>query len=97
VPAQEEDEGVEAGVLPPVQLPLEFSTVEPRGDLVPLLGSEGVGRWWAQVVSITRDGETLFPRANTRIEAGDVLMITTHRTNEVAVRAFLEGTRSTPS
>ena len=51
----------------------------------------------ALVVSITRDGETLFPRANTRIEAGDVLMITTHRTNEVAVRAFLEGTLSTPS
>jgi Trk K+ transport system NAD-binding subunit len=51
----------------------------------------------ALVVSITRDGETLFPRANTRIDAGDVLMITTHRSNEAAVRAFLEGTSSTPS
>ncbi len=51
----------------------------------------------ALVVSITRDGETLFPRANTRIDAGDVLMITTHRSNEAAVRAFLEGAHSTPS
>ena len=51
----------------------------------------------ALVVSITRDGETLFPRASTRIEAGDVLMITTHRTKEAAVRAFLEGAPSTPS
>jgi Trk K+ transport system NAD-binding subunit len=49
------------------------------------------------VVSITRDGETIFPRASTRIEAGDVLMITTHRTNEAPVRTFLEGPPSTPS
>jgi CIC family chloride channel protein len=51
----------------------------------------------AIVVSITRDGETIFPRASTRIEAGDVLMITTHRTNEAPVRTFLEGLPSTPS
>jgi CIC family chloride channel protein len=51
----------------------------------------------ALVVSITRDGETLFPRGSTRIEAGDVLMITTHRTNEAAVRVFLEGGPSAPS
>jgi CBS domain-containing protein len=51
----------------------------------------------ALVVSITRDGETLFPRASTRIEAGDVLMITTHRTKEAGVRAFLEGEPFTPS
>jgi predicted transcriptional regulator len=49
------------------------------------------------VVSITRDGETLFPRASTRIEADDVLMITTHRTKEAAVRVFLEGGPSAPS
>jgi chloride channel protein, CIC family len=47
------------------------------------------------VVSITRDGQTIFPRAGTRIEADDVLMITTHRTNETRVRTFLEGARST--
>lgn len=41
------------------------------------------------VVSITRDGQTLFPRASTRIEAGDVLLVTTHRSNETRVRAFL--------
>jgi CIC family chloride channel protein len=51
----------------------------------------------AIVVSVTRDGETLFPRASTRIEAGDVLMITTHRGNEARVRAFLEGSPVAPS
>ena len=40
----------------------------------------------AIVVSIIRNGETIFPRASTRIEAGDVLMITTHRGNEAAGR-----------
>jgi CBS domain-containing protein len=51
----------------------------------------------ALVVSITRDGETLFPRASTRIEAGDVLMVTTQRANEAPVRAFLEGSPPAPS
>jgi NhaP-type Na+/H+ and K+/H+ antiporter len=51
----------------------------------------------ALVLSITRDGETLFPRASTRIEAGDVLMVTTQRANEAPVRAFLEGSRRAPS
>jgi Trk K+ transport system NAD-binding subunit len=41
------------------------------------------------VVSVTRDGQTLFPRASTRIEAGDVLLVTTHRSNETRIRAFL--------
>jgi Voltage gated chloride channel/TrkA-C domain len=65
-------------------------------------------RWWAGrcrrrltrdalVVSITRDAETLFPRASTRIEAGDVLMVTTQRANEAPVRAFLEGSPPAPS
>jgi len=47
------------------------------------------------VVSITRDGQTIFPRAGTRIEADDALMITTHRTNETRVRTFLEGSPGT--
>jgi hypothetical protein len=43
------------------------------------------------VLSITRDGETLFPLATTRMEAGDVVMVVADRTNERQLRAFLEG------
>ena len=82
-------------------LPHDTSLFEARlAPSSPLVGrtlAEGKLTRDAIVVSITRDGETIFPRASTRIEAGDVLMITTHRTNEAPVRAFLEGSPSTPS
>jgi CIC family chloride channel protein len=42
------------------------------------------------VVSITRDGETLFPRANTRLQSGDVVLIMADRRSEPALRQFLE-------
>jgi chloride channel protein, CIC family len=43
------------------------------------------------VVSITRDGETLFPRAETRLEANDVVLIMADPASEPALRRFLEG------
>ena len=50
------------------------------------------------VVSIARDGDTLFPRATTQLVAGDVLMVMADRRSEVALRLFLEGTaRETPA
>jgi Trk K+ transport system NAD-binding subunit len=42
------------------------------------------------VVSISRDGETLFPRGDTRLEAGDRVMLLTDRRGEAAVKTFLE-------
>jgi CIC family chloride channel protein len=46
------------------------------------------------VVSITRDGETIFPRATTRLEPGDVALIMADPRGEPALRAFLEGSSS---
>jgi CIC family chloride channel protein len=43
------------------------------------------------VLSVTRSGETLFPRATTRLEAGDVVLIMADRRTEPALREFLEG------
>jgi len=43
------------------------------------------------VVSITRDGETIFPRASSRLEPGDVVLIMADRRSEPALRQFLEG------
>lgn len=43
------------------------------------------------VVSIARDGETIFPRADTRLLAGDVVLVMADRASEPALRAFLEG------
>src|SRR5262249_26301353 len=43
------------------------------------------------VVSITRAGETLFPRAETQLEADDVVMILADPESEGALRAFLDG------
>ena len=49
------------------------------------------------VVSITRDGDTLFPRATTRLEPGDVALIMADQRSEPALRAFLGGSgRSKP-
>lgn len=41
------------------------------------------------VVAISRDGQTIFPRASTRLEAGDVVRILASPASEAAVRAFL--------
>jgi len=49
------------------------------------------------VVSITREGETLFPRADTRLEAGDVVLVMADRRSEAALRRFLEGTHDAAS
>ncbi len=42
------------------------------------------------VVSITRDGEIIFPRGATRLEAGDVALLMADPADEPALRAFLE-------
>ena len=43
------------------------------------------------VVSITRNGETIFPRADTQLNVGDRVVILTDPTTEFALRSFLEG------
>jgi CIC family chloride channel protein len=43
------------------------------------------------VVSITRGGETIFPRASTRLAADDVATIVADPASEAALRAYLEG------
>jgi CIC family chloride channel protein len=42
------------------------------------------------VVSITRNGETIFPRAGTRLEVGDMVLILADPSTEPALRSFLE-------
>jgi hypothetical protein len=44
------------------------------------------------VVSVARDGSTLFPRADTRLAPGDVIMVMAEPRSEQALRTFLEGT-----
>jgi CIC family chloride channel protein len=44
------------------------------------------------VVSVIRDGEMIFPRAATRLEAGDVVLVMATPASEVTLREFLEGT-----
>ena len=46
------------------------------------------------VVSSTRDGEMLFPRATTQLQAGDVVLIMADRRSESALRQFLESTQA---
>jgi CBS domain-containing protein len=43
------------------------------------------------VVAITRDGETLFPMASTRVMLGDVVTVMSDANGEDDLRAFLEG------
>jgi Trk K+ transport system NAD-binding subunit len=43
------------------------------------------------VASIARDGETIFPRADTLLAAGDTVMILATATSEEALRAYLAG------
>lgn len=44
------------------------------------------------VISITRDGETLFPRADSRLVSGDTVMVMTSPEQEPALRRYFEGT-----
>jgi Trk K+ transport system NAD-binding subunit len=46
------------------------------------------------VISVTRDGETVFPRASTRLTAGDVATIVADPASERGLRAYLEGSSS---
>lgn len=45
----------------------------------------------ALVVSIVREGATIFPRADTRLQPGDVVMIMADPEHEPELRTFLEG------
>jgi CIC family chloride channel protein len=47
------------------------------------------------IVAITRAGEAIFPRADTRLEPGDIVGIMTDPTGEAALRAFLMGAAAT--
>lgn len=42
------------------------------------------------VISITRGGETIFPRASTRLEPGDLVVILSSKEREQALREYLE-------
>jgi Trk K+ transport system NAD-binding subunit len=46
----------------------------------------------ALVISVVRAGATIFPRADTRLEAGDTVMIMADPASEAALRTFLAGT-----
>ncbi len=43
------------------------------------------------VVSITREGDTVFPRADTQLKAGDILLVLADPSSEATLRSFLEG------
>jgi Trk K+ transport system NAD-binding subunit len=43
------------------------------------------------VVSINRGGETIFPRADSQLQAGDRVMVMADPSSEQALRTFLEG------
>ncbi len=49
------------------------------------------------VVSINRDGETIFPRAATTLRAGDVVLVMADRRSEHALREFLTGSEPEPT
>jgi len=49
------------------------------------------------VISIAREGETLFPRGSTLLAAGDRILLVTDRRGEAAVQAFLERRVPSPS
>jgi trk system potassium uptake protein TrkA len=46
-----------------------------------------------QVVALSRDGKTILPSANTRIESGDLLHIAVHRAGLDRLKAMLDGGR----
>jgi chloride channel protein, CIC family len=43
------------------------------------------------VVSVSRDGETIFPQANTRLQPGDQIMVMADAGSEATLKSFLEG------
>ena len=47
------------------------------------------------VVSVNRSGETIFPRADTKLQEGDRVMVMAEPGSEHALRTFLEGTQHT--
>jgi chloride channel protein, CIC family len=46
------------------------------------------------IVSIIRDGETVFPRAATELRAGDVVLVVAAASSEASIRAYLEGSQA---
>jgi CIC family chloride channel protein len=46
------------------------------------------------IISVSRDGETIFPRAATELAVGDMVTMVTSRMAEPALRDFLEGRRA---
>ena len=46
------------------------------------------------VAAIRRDGETVFPSANTRLEAGDVLTLLAEPAQEARVKSFFDAAAS---
>jgi CIC family chloride channel protein len=46
------------------------------------------------VVSITQEGKTVFPNAETQLQPGDLILILTDRNKEDALRSFLLGEKS---
>lgn len=48
------------------------------------------------IVSITRGGETIFPRADTVLEVGDVILVLANRDSEESLQRFLSGTGILP-
>ena len=45
------------------------------------------------VVSVNRSGETIFPRADTKLQEDDRVMVMAEPGSEQALRTFLEGTQ----
>ena len=82
------------GVRRTKRLGTESELLEARLDASsPLVGKtlqEIVFPAHALVVSISRDGETLFPRGATQLEAGDRILLLTDQQGEAALKAFLE-------
>lgn len=64
--------------------------LEPRSPLVGKALREIAFPADTLVVSIARDGETIFPKGDTTLQAGDRLLLLTDRRGEERVRAFFE-------
>jgi CIC family chloride channel protein len=88
--------GLQRGVRRATSLPPNTVLVQQRiGDDSVLAGTElREARLPAHtlVVSVTREGETLFPRGTMRLQSGDDLMVMTEPSTEDCLRALLAGT-----
>lgn len=80
-----------ATALPPETVLLEVR-LGPASPLIGCMLSEAAFPHDTLMVSINRGGEMIFPRANTRLEPDDIVMIITAPANESTLRAFLDGT-----